>query len=76
MSKTIDILGTSADGLLNHECKTISKDLLHLPGNDFIERCFAQTNRNPQVLRIYKRFMVRVDWQIQDMFLFCQLIKV
>ena len=51
MSKTIDILGTSADGLLNHECKTISKDLLHLPGNDFIERCFVQTNRNPQVLR-------------------------
>ena len=51
MSKTIDILGTSADGLLNNECKTISKDLLHLPGNDFIERCFVQTNRNPQVLR-------------------------
>jgi fructose-bisphosphate aldolase, class I len=51
MSKTIDILGSSADGLLNHECKTISKSLLHLPGKDFVERCFAQTNRNPQVLR-------------------------
>ncbi len=51
MSKTIDILGTSAEVLLNHECKTISKNLLHLPGNDFVERCFAQTNRNPQVLR-------------------------
>jgi len=51
MSKTIDILGASADGLLNHECKTISKDLLHLPGADFVDRCFMQTNRNPQVLR-------------------------
>ena len=51
MSKTIDILGAEAENLLNHECKTISKDLIHLPGGDFVDRIFSQTNRNPQVLR-------------------------
>jgi class I fructose-bisphosphate aldolase len=37
--------------LLQHECKTISKDLLHLPGPDFVDRSFGPTNRNPQVLK-------------------------
>ena len=50
-SKVIEILGKDGEALLNHECKTISKNLIHLPGADFIDRCFAQTNRNPQVLR-------------------------
>jgi len=43
-------LGNEADQLLNHKAK-ISKDLLHLPGPDFIDRVFVQTDRNPQVLR-------------------------
>ena len=46
-----ELLGTSADSLLNHSCNTISKNDLHLPGSDFVDRVFAQTNRNPQVLR-------------------------
>lgn len=50
-SKVIDILGKEGEDLLKHECKTIPKSLLHLPGADFVDRCFAQTNRNPQVLR-------------------------
>ncbi|MCO5231497.1 MAG: class I fructose-bisphosphate aldolase [Chitinophagales bacterium] len=37
--------------LLNHESKTISKDLLHLPGSDFVDRIWAASNRSPQVLR-------------------------
>lgn len=45
------LLGNEADTLLNHECKTIDKSMLHLPGPDFVEDNFAQTNRNPQVLR-------------------------
>jgi len=36
---------------LNHECKTISKSQLHLPGGDFLDRVFLQSNRTPQVLR-------------------------
>jgi class I fructose-bisphosphate aldolase len=31
-------LGKDADTLLNHSCKTISKDMLHLPGPDFVDR--------------------------------------
>src|SRR5213593_4145252 len=31
-----EILGSDAQSLLNHQCKTISKDKLHLPGPDFI----------------------------------------
>ncbi|MBK7129022.1 MAG: class I fructose-bisphosphate aldolase [Crocinitomicaceae bacterium] len=50
-SKVIEILGKDGEALLNHECKTISKNLIHLPGADFVDRCFAQTNRSPQVLR-------------------------
>jgi class I fructose-bisphosphate aldolase len=36
--------------LLQHQCKTISKDLLHLPGPDFVERVLTPTNRQPRVL--------------------------
>jgi fructose-bisphosphate aldolase, class I len=46
-----ELLGSQAENLLNHTCKTISKELIHLPGNDFVDRVFQQTNRNPQVLR-------------------------
>jgi fructose-bisphosphate aldolase, class I len=51
MSKINDLLGAQAESLLNHTCKTISKDLIHKPGADFIERCFEGSNRSPQVLR-------------------------
>ncbi len=51
-TKTIEeLLGASAAGLLNHTCKTIPKEQIHLPGADFVDRIFSQTNRNPQVLR-------------------------
>jgi len=51
MAKIVDLLGDKADSLLNHTCKTISKEQIHLPGADFVDRVFMQTNRNPQVLR-------------------------
>src|SRR4030095_16215420 len=57
LDSILSLLGDKADSLLKHECKTISKDLLHLPGPDFVDRIFAQTNRNQRVLnnlaRIY-----------------------
>lgn len=49
-SKIVELLGAQADSLLNHKCK-ISKESLHLPGADFVDRCFKDSNRNPQVLR-------------------------
>jgi fructose-bisphosphate aldolase, class I len=44
-----DLLGGEARGLLDHQCK-VSRELLHLPGPDFVERVFVQTDRKPGVL--------------------------
>lgn len=49
--KITDLLGAQAEDLLSHQCKTFAKDQLHLPSPDFVDKVFAQTNRNPQVLR-------------------------
>ena len=46
-----DLLGKDADHLLKHKSKTISKDQLHIPNPDFVDKIFAQTSRNTQVLR-------------------------
>jgi fructose-bisphosphate aldolase, class I len=51
MTKFADILGSQADYLLNHTCKTIAKEHIHLPGADFVDRAFGLSNRNPQVLK-------------------------
>nr|HMT12322.1 fructose-bisphosphate aldolase [Ignavibacteria bacterium] len=45
-----ELLGSDA-ALLDHECKTISKDDLHLPGPDFVDRIWKDSDRSPQVLR-------------------------
>lgn len=49
-STTIDWLGTEADDLLGHQC-VLPADLLHLPGNDFVDRVWTGSDRSPQVLR-------------------------
>ena len=46
-----ELLGKEAGDLLGHECRTVGKESLHLPGPDFVDRCFAQSDRSPQVLR-------------------------
>lgn len=51
MSNIVELLGDKSEYLLNHKCETISKDMLHLPGPDFVDQSFIQTNRSPQVLR-------------------------
>ncbi|MDQ3111480.1 MAG: class I fructose-bisphosphate aldolase [Bacteroidota bacterium] len=51
LSKIKELLGSQADNLLNHTCKTITKEQIHQPGADFVDRMFGPTNRNPQVLR-------------------------
>jgi fructose-bisphosphate aldolase, class I len=50
-----ELLGKDARMLLDHTCKTVSKDLIHLPGSDFLDRVFTQTNRNNQVLNSLQR---------------------
>ena len=47
-----EILGEEdAKHLLEHRCETVDRSMLHLPGPDFVDRVFAQTDRNPRVLR-------------------------
>ena len=50
-----NLLGDTANYLLNHEAKTISKNDIHLPGGDFVDRLFTSTNRNQQVLNNLNR---------------------
>lgn len=45
-----ELLGSDAS-LLEHKCETISKDELHLPGPDFVDRIWKDSDRSPQVLR-------------------------
>ena len=53
MSKTkiTELLGKDAESLLTHKSKTISKSQLHLPGPDFVDKIFCQSNRSTQTLR-------------------------
>ncbi len=45
------MLGKEARGLLGHQCKTIPKKQIHLPGPDFIDRIWANSDRKITVLR-------------------------
>lgn len=45
-----ELLGDESH-LLEHECRTISKDRLHLPGPDFVNRVVVGTDRPGPVLR-------------------------
>ena len=44
------LLGTDADNLLKHVCTGIPKEMIHLPGPDFIERVVEHSDRNNLVL--------------------------
>lgn len=45
------LLEGEAESLLTHVCRALPKEHIALPGPDFVDRIFAQTNRNPQVLK-------------------------
>lgn len=49
-SKIEALLGQEAESLLQHECRTIPKEMLHLPGPDFVDRIFIPSNRPTPVL--------------------------
>jgi class I fructose-bisphosphate aldolase len=56
-SEIQSLLGDKAESLLGFESPKISKERLHLPGPDFLDRIFAQSDRSNRVLgnlaRIY-----------------------
>lgn len=50
ITKIQDLLGSEAEALLSHKC-IVPKETLHLPGSDFVDRVFSDTDRSPAVLR-------------------------
>jgi class I fructose-bisphosphate aldolase len=50
IDKIRDWLGEEAH-LLDHKCETVSKDQLHLPGPDYVDRVVSPTDRSPTVAR-------------------------
>jgi fructose-bisphosphate aldolase, class I len=46
-----ELLGKDARGLLDHNCGTIAKEQLHLPGPDFVDRVWLISDRPTPVLR-------------------------
>ncbi len=51
INEIMKLLDDDADYLLKHECKTVTKDKLHLPGSDFVDRILINTDRSNTVLR-------------------------
>jgi class I fructose-bisphosphate aldolase len=51
MKNLEQLLGGEAKNLLEHTCKTVAKEQLHLPGPDFIDRVTVHTDRPVAVLR-------------------------
>ncbi|MGZ3650761.1 MAG: class I fructose-bisphosphate aldolase [Bdellovibrionota bacterium] len=49
--KIQEILGKESDSLLGFKNPKVSKDQLHLPGPDFVDRIFRDSDRSPKVLR-------------------------
>lgn len=50
-SKIQKLLGSSAESLLQHTCKTVTKNQIHHPGSDWVDRIFGMSDRNVRVLR-------------------------
>ncbi|MFZ1729118.1 MAG: class I fructose-bisphosphate aldolase [Bacteroidota bacterium] len=55
IEKLQEMLGAEADSLLNHTCTGIPKEMLHLPGADFVDRVWKDSDRNPRVLGSLQR---------------------
>ncbi|MCX6386294.1 MAG: class I fructose-bisphosphate aldolase [Solirubrobacterales bacterium] len=50
-SRLEELLGDDAASLLNHKCTTLPADQLHLPGPDFIDRVWLDSDRNSSTVR-------------------------
>src|SRR5215207_4745740 len=50
-SRLEELLGDDAANLLQHESTTVPASMLHLPGPDWVDRLFVDSDRNSNVLR-------------------------
>src|SRR5712671_4695014 len=57
-SKIEEILGSDADALLQHVCKTIPKETLHLPGPDYVDRSYGLSDRQTRVIGSLQALLV------------------
>ena len=48
--KIAGLIGKENENLLTHTCNTVLKSQLHLPGADFVDRIFSESNRSNQTL--------------------------
>ncbi len=53
----VELLGDEAESLLTYTATGIPKEMLHLPGPDYIDRVFSQTDRSNAVLRNYQAIL-------------------
>jgi fructose-bisphosphate aldolase, class I len=51
LEKLEEVLGPDARDLLEHKCNTVPKEQLHLPGPDFVDRAWKDSDRPTRVLR-------------------------
>lgn len=51
ITEILSLIGNESDSLLNHVCKAITKEQLHLPSPRHIDDNFSLSNRNGQTLR-------------------------
>ncbi|MBE8595464.1 class I fructose-bisphosphate aldolase [Xenorhabdus sp. BG5] len=51
MTDIVKLLGKDAESLLEHQCNTIPRENLYLPGTDFVDRVMLENNRPNPVLR-------------------------
>src|SRR5258705_7518550 len=54
-SELLQLLGDKANSLLQHKCKTVPRDMLHLPGPDFVDRVWSLADRNNRLLSNLER---------------------
>ena len=50
IDRIVELLGEKADYLLGHECTTIAKEMLSLPGPDHVDRVLSASDRSNRVL--------------------------
>ncbi|HSE68985.1 MAG TPA: class I fructose-bisphosphate aldolase [Gemmatimonadales bacterium] len=57
IDQIVSLLGDKADPLLKFSSPKIARNRLHVPGPDFVDRIFAQSDRNNRVLVNLQRVM-------------------
>jgi class I fructose-bisphosphate aldolase len=55
--KIVDLLGADGESLLSYSAKGVKKDMLHLPGSDFVDRILSSTDRPLNVLRNFQTIL-------------------